>query len=98
MRVPEFLSAKEMQVKVNGSSAKARESGAFLDVGSVRPGDRVEVTYPMKARTTEERIAPGVFTFRWRGATVVSAAPMQKIRPLFTDDRFLAAPPTSVPP
>jgi hypothetical protein len=93
VRVPEFLSAEEMQFRVNGSSAKVRQSGAFLDVGSVRPGDRMEVTYPLKARTTEERIAPGVFTFRWRGATVVSASPTQKIRPLFTDDRFLAAAP-----
>ena len=93
VRVPEFLTAKEMQVKVNGRSAKVRESGAFLDVGSVRPGDQVEATYPMKERTTEERIAPGVFTFRWRGANVVSASPRQKIRSLFTDDRFLSAPP-----
>jgi len=72
---------------------KVRASGAFLDVGSVRPGDRVETPYPMKARTTEERIAPGVFTFHWRGATVVSASPRQKIRPLFSDDRFLSSPP-----
>jgi hypothetical protein len=93
LQIPEFLSAREMQVKVNGQSAVARESGGFLDLGSVRSGDRVETTYPMKARTTEERIAPGVFSFHWRGATVVSASPRQKIRLLFTDDRFLSAPP-----
>ena len=93
VRIPEFLSAKDMEVKVNGRPAKVRELGAFLDVGNVGPGDRVETTYPMKARSTEERIAPGVFTFHWRGATVVSASPRQKIRLLFTDDRFLSAPP-----
>ena len=37
--------------------------------------------------------APGVFTFLWRGATVVSASPRQKIRPLFTNERFLSSPP-----
>jgi len=93
VRMPEFVSGKAVQVKVNGRSVEARESGAFLDVGSVSPGDRVEVSCPMKARTTEERVAPGSFTFQWRGATVISASPRQKIRPLFTGDRFLSSAP-----
>jgi hypothetical protein len=93
VRIPEFLGATEMHVRLNGGPAQVRESGAFLDIGSVRPGDLVEATYPMKARTTEERIALGVFSFHWRGATVSSASPRQKIRPLFVDDRFLSAPP-----
>ena len=85
IRIPEFVAANEMQVAINEKKAVAHEDGAFLDLGTVRPGDQVEVLYPMKARTTKERIAPGEFEFRWRGATVVDASPKQKIRPLFED-------------
>jgi hypothetical protein len=93
IRVPEFVTAKEMQVAINKKTVVAREDGAFVDLGTVRPGDQVEVLYPMKARTTKEQIAPGTFEFRWRGATVVDASPKQKIRPLFEKGRFAASPP-----
>ena len=82
-----------MQVAINTKTSLAREDGAFLDLGTVRPGDRVEVLYPMKPRTTKEQIAPGAFEFRWLGATVVDASPKQKIRPLFEKGRFVESPP-----
>ena len=93
VRIPEFVAAGQMLVRINGQPTIPREDHAFLDLGPVRAGDRVEVFYPLKARTTEERLAPGVFRFRWRGATVVGASPEQKIRPLFTDARFATSPP-----
>jgi DUF1680 family protein len=93
IRVPEFLTAGEIQVAINKKTAVAREDGAFLDLGTVRPGDQVEVLYPMKSRTSKERIAPGEFEFRWRGATVVDASPMKKICPLFVQSRFAESPP-----
>jgi hypothetical protein len=64
-----------------------------MDLGTVRTGDRVDVFYPMKARTTKEQIAPGEFEFRWLGATVAGASPTQKIRPLFDRRRFTDSPP-----
>jgi len=93
VRIPEFVTAPEVQANVNGRTVAATQDGPFVDLGFVDPGDAVEVLYPLKARTTAERIAPGLFTFRWRGATVVAASPEQKIRPLFNDARFLASPP-----
>lgn len=93
VRIPEFVTAAEMTALINGKPMASRQERAFINLGAVHPGDRVEVTYPLKARTTGERIAPGVFTFRWRGATVAAASPQQKIRPLFNEGRFLDAPP-----
>jgi hypothetical protein len=93
IRVPEFVAAKEMLVSINRKTSVAREDGVFLDLGIVRPGDRIEVLFPMKARTTKEQIAPGVFEFHWRGATVLDASPRQKIRPLFEPDRLKKSPP-----
>jgi hypothetical protein len=93
IRVPEFVSAKEMRVAINKKTTTGREDGAFLDLGKVGPGDRVEVYYPMKARTSKEQVAPGVFEFRWQGATVVDASPRQKIRPLFEKGRMQTSQP-----
>ena len=97
VRIPEFVAGREMKVTVNGSPKGPRLGSAFIAVGAVQPGDQIEVTYLLKPRVTEERIAPGVFTFRWRGATVVAASPVQKIRPLFNPARFLDAPPAIGP-
>ena len=83
IRVPEFVTVQEMQVAINIKAFTGREDGAFLDLGTVRPGDQVDVFYPMKARTSKEQIAPGAFEFRWLGATVADASPKQEIRPLF---------------
>ena len=93
IRIPEFLAAGEVQVAINGKKAIAHQDGAFLDLGTVRRGDQVEVFYAMKTRTTKEHVAPGEFEFRWRGATVVDASPRQKIRPLFDKSRFEQSPP-----
>ena len=93
VRIPEFVAAREMQLKINGQPAAVHQHDAFLDIGVVRHGDRVEVLYPMKARTSQEQVAPGKFSFGWRGATVVEASPVQKIRPLFDSKRFATSPP-----
>jgi hypothetical protein len=97
VRIPEFVSAGKMNAAINGQPVSLREQGAFVSAGAVRPGDQVEVSYPLEPRTTEERVAPGAFTFFWRGATVVAASPEQKIRPLFNDARFLESPPAIGP-
>jgi hypothetical protein len=93
IRVPEFVAAKEMRISINRKTVEPRQDGAFLDLGTVQRGDRIEVLYPMKSRTTREQIALGAFEFHWRGATVVEASPTQKIRPLFEPGRFQQSPP-----
>jgi hypothetical protein len=97
VRLPEFVAAAEMKSLLNGDAIASRPEGGYINLGPVRPGDQVQVTYPLKPRTTEEQIAPGKFTFNWRGATVISASPRQKIRPLFVPSRFQDAPPAIGP-
>jgi len=97
IRIPEFVTAGEMQAAVNKKPVVGREVGAYLDLGTVQPNDQVDVFYPMKHRTTKEQIAPGTFEFSWHGATVVDASPRQKIRPLFDKGRFENAPPSLGP-
>lgn len=93
VRVPEFVEPREMQVRVNGVARETPAARGFLTAGDISTGASVEIEYPLKRRVTTERVAPGEFTFTWRGANVVNASPVQKIRPYFNDARFLAAPP-----
>jgi hypothetical protein len=93
VRVPEFVEPREMRVRVNAGAREATAERGFLNAGDVPAGASVEIEYPLKRRVTTERVAPGEFTFTWRGATIVAASPVQKIRPYFSDARFLSAPP-----
>lgn len=87
VRVPEGVEASEMRATCNGAPMVG-EPGVFLKLGEVQAGDFLEIYYPMKLSVTHETIAPGKFTFHWRGATVMRAEPVQKIRALFGPERF----------
>jgi hypothetical protein len=96
VRVPEGVDAREMRATCNGVPVVG-EPGAFLGLGEVQAGDCLEIYYPMKVSVTREAIAPGTFTFHWRGLTVMRAEPVQKIRALFGPERFCYnAPPPGV--
>ncbi len=88
LRLPEFVSAQELSVTIGGQALPVREERGFVDVGKVSAGCTVCFSWPLKACTTCERIAPGEFTFHWKGATVISAEPVQKLHPLFNPERF----------
>jgi hypothetical protein len=83
VRIPEFTSAAEMTVRVNGADLPnaARPFGNYLELGQLRAGDRVEVAYPLPIRA-EDVVAgnPGFRQWRyratWKGDTVVRMEPM----------------------
>jgi DUF1680 family protein len=83
VRVPEFTSAAKMSVRVNGTEMPDAVTpfGNYLELGQLRTGDRIEVTYPLPIRT--EDIAVGNSGFRqwryratWKGDTVVRMEPV----------------------
>jgi hypothetical protein len=83
VRIPEFTSAAEMTVRVNGADlpSAARPFGNYLELGQLRAGDRVEVAYPLPIRT--ENVVVGNPRFRqwryratWKGDTVVRMEPI----------------------
>jgi len=83
VRIPEFTSAAEMTVRVNGADlpSAARPLGNYLELGQLRAGDRVEVAYPLPIRT--ENVVVGNPRFRqwryratWKGDTVVRMEPI----------------------
>ena len=83
VRVPEFTSAAEMSVRVNGADLPnaAPPFGNYLELRQLRAGDRIEVAYPLPIRT--ENIVVGNPGFRqwryratWKGDTVVRMEPV----------------------
>ena len=83
VRVPEFTSAAEMKVRVNGADLPnaAPSSGNYLELRQLRAGDRIEVAYPLPIRTEDIVVGnPGFRQWRyratWKGDTVVRMEPV----------------------
>jgi len=83
VRIPEFTSAAEMRVRVNGAEppTAATPFGNYLELKQLRAGDRIEVAYPLPIRTEDVVVGnPGFRQWRyraaWKGDTVVRMEPV----------------------
>ncbi len=83
VRVPEFTSAAEMRVRVNGADVTnaAPAFGNYRELRQLRAGDRIEVAYPLPIRTEDIVVGnPGFRQWRyratWKGDTVVRMEPV----------------------
>ncbi len=91
VRIPDFVDAKDMKVKVNQAEAKARVWGNYLELDNRQAGERLEVTYPVNVRDEEIVIGnPGFRQYRyrvtWKGDTVVRMTPVgEQARTGFSD-------------
>lgn len=87
VRAPEWVEGQSPQIEcnVNGKSRSARWTGRYVDVGSVKPGDKVTLTFPIAERTVKEWIGPGEHTLVIKGNTVVSIDPPGKFVPIYQD-------------
>ena len=83
VRVPEFTSAAEMRVRVNGAElpTDATPFGNYLELRDLCAGDWIEVAYPLPIRTEDIVVGnPGFRQWRyratWKGDTVVRMEPV----------------------
>lgn len=83
VRIPDFTRAAEMRVSVNGQATPGPVPafGNFLELGAFKPGDRIEIAYPLPVRTEEIAVGnPGFREWRylvtWKGDTVVRMEPL----------------------
>lgn len=83
VRIPEFTSAAEMGIRVNGADlpSAAQPFGNYLELGPLHAGDKIEVAYPLPVRTEEIAVGnPGFRQWRyratWKGDTVVRMEPI----------------------
>jgi hypothetical protein len=81
VRIPEFVQAGAIRAKSNGGEVKAAVWGNYLELGSRRSGEKLEVSYPLPLRDEEAAIGnPGFRQYRyrvtWKGDTVVRMTPL----------------------
>jgi hypothetical protein len=62
-----------------------RWEGRYVDVGPIRQGDTVVLTFPITERRVKEKIGPEVYSLTLKGSTVLSIDPPGKNGPLYQD-------------
>ena len=82
VRVPEWVESGSPQVvgKVNGSPRQLVWEGRYVNVGAAKPGETMELAFPITTRTVKETIGTVRYTLEIRGNTVVSIRSAGKLR------------------
>lgn len=85
LRAPEWVesSSPELACKVNDGNRGVTWDGRYVNIGRVRAGDRVLMTFPMRQEIVQENIGPVKYTLALKGNTVVSINPKGKNVPLY---------------
>ena len=97
LRIPEFTTAAEMQVQVNGPAGSDsqpqpfRAVGNYLELGPQRAGDLIQVNYPLPVSSEEISVGnPGYrqwpYRVTWKGDTVVRMEALEnEVRTAYSD-------------
>jgi hypothetical protein len=81
VRIPDFVNPSEMAAKSSKGEMKLRVWGNYAELGELKAGEKLEVTYPVPVREEEASIGnTGFRQYRyrvtWKGDTVVRMAPL----------------------
>lgn len=89
LRAPEWVKSGDPVVTctVNKASRKANWEGRYLDIGTVKQGDQVELKFPIAERIVKERIGNQDYSMVIKGNTVISIDPPGKNGPLYQDQK-----------
>jgi len=90
IRLPEWVESKQARSMVNGRPRKLTFAGWYANVGRVRKGDSVVLTFPLPERTDIVNIEKQRFTLIRRGNDVVHIDPPGKNGPLYQRGYFRA--------
>jgi hypothetical protein len=87
LRAPQWVAggSDAVSCRVNNSPRPLHWEGRYLDVGAVKPGDHVALTFPIAQRTVRERIGPETYSLVVKGTTVISIDPPGRNGPLYQD-------------
>jgi hypothetical protein len=77
VRMPEWIETHSGTVaaQANGQRRPFRWEGRYLNLGSARPGEMIEVSFPIPLRRRKETIGDVTYTLEIKGNTVVSLDP-----------------------
>jgi hypothetical protein len=89
VRIPEWTDRDKVKCTVGVRDAEYDWSGNWIAARSLKSGDRVEITFPMKTETLFRVIgADTTYTLTIKGYTVVDIAPKGEICPSYRRDHY----------
>jgi DUF1680 family protein len=83
LRIPKWVKPSETVCAVNGGRLPLGWDGRYAQVGAVRPGDLVRLTFPIVERTVKELMAGAEYTLIIKGNDVVHIDPPGRVYPLY---------------
>ena len=92
VRAPEWVENGSPQVagKVNGSPRELAWEGRYVNLGKAKPGDSVDLAFPISTRTVKETIGAVRYTLEIKGNTVVSIDPRGNYGALYERKQYTA--------
>lgn len=88
VRIPEWVSPEEAQCRVNAKEHALPWDGRYAIVGEVKPGDVVNLSFPIAERTDTVDIEGKAYTLIRKGNDVVHIDPPGKILPLYQREKY----------
>jgi len=83
MRIPEWVEPKDVKATVDDRDRDLTFDGRYAQVGAVKKGQTVVMTFPICERTVKATMQGTEYTMVLRGNTVVSIEPQGKYHPLY---------------
>jgi len=90
MRIPEWATPAQTRVQVNEQDRAVEWDGRYAQVGDVKPGDRVTMTFPISERPRTEWIQGHRYNLVIKGNEVVSIDPLGETVPFYMRDHYRA--------
>jgi len=88
IRIPEWVSAEDTRCQVAGVEHVLGFDGRYAQVGAVKPGDVVTLTFPIAERTDIVYVEKEKYTLTRKGNDVVHIDPPGKYCPLYQRDHY----------
>jgi hypothetical protein len=83
VRIPKWIAAEKLSVSLDGQALRPKIAGSWLRIEDARPGSRIELSFPIPERRTEEEIGGMTYRLSWRGITLMKIEPPGEIYPIF---------------
>ncbi len=88
LRIPEWVTPQQARATVNGQDRTLSWEGRYAQVGEVKPGDVVTMTFPISERPSTQSIQGHRYNLVLKGNEVVSIDPLGETAPFYLRDHY----------
>ncbi|RKY06227.1 MAG: hypothetical protein DRP56_07810 [Planctomycetota bacterium] len=90
IRIPEWVSPKDVRIRVDGKDIQVKFNSRYALVGDVVPGNVVTMTFPIAERTDSIWVEKHKYNIVRKGNEVVAMDPMGEFCPLYLREHYRA--------